>query len=368
MKIAVVGAGAIGGYVGGLLSAAGEDVTFIARGANLDAIQRRGMKVVLEDGKEVVGKTAAHERPSDAGVQDVVFLTVKAHQVTQIASELASLCHETTSIVTMQNGIPWWYFQRLGGPYDGHPVKSADPDGSIARLIDPARIVGSVVYPAANLVAPGVVHVVEGKRFTLGELDGSEPPRIQAISASLTKAGLKAPITNDIRGEIWLKLWGNVSFNPISALTGATLVDLVQYPLTRELCIGMMREAEQIANVLGVTFRVGIDRRIAGAEKVGAHKTSMLQDLEAGKPLELDALVGSVVEFGRLTNIPTPHIDAVYACASLLAKTVGDRARATSSTLPNGVTQPTDLTQKAQKAAEGTESAPRARTTPLASG
>ena len=326
MKIAVVGAGAIGGYVGGLLSAAGEDVTFIARGSNLDAIQQRGMRVVLEDGTEVnAAQGRACEQPRDAGPQDVVFLTVKAHQVTPIAGELRHLCHETTTIVTMQNGIPWWYFQRLGGPYDGRPVKSADPDGSIAQAIDPARIVGSVVYPAANLVAPGVVHVVEGKRFTLGELDGSEPPRIQAIAASLNTAGLKAPITSDIRSEIWLKLWGNVSFNPISALTGATLVDLVQYPLTRELCIAMMREAETIANKLGVTFRVGIDRRIAGAEKVGAHKTSMLQDLEAGKPLELDALVGSVVELGRLTDTPTPHIDAVYACTSLLAKTVADQ-------------------------------------------
>ena len=326
MKVAVVGAGAIGGYVGGLISAAGEDVTFIARGSNLEAIQRNGMKVVLEDGTEVHAKEAtAHERPSDAGPQDVVFLAVKAHQVTPIAPELYHLCHETTSIVTMQNGIPWWYFQRLGGPYEDHPVKAADPDGSIARLIDPARIIGSVVYPAANLVAPGVVHVVEGKRFTLGELDGSETLRIQTVSGIMTTAGLKAPITNDIRSEIWLKLWGNLSFNPISALTGATLVDLVKYPLTRELCIAMMREAEQIANALGVTFRVGIDRRIAGAEKVGAHKTSMLQDLEQGKPLELDALVGSVVELGRLTNTPTPHIDAVYACTSLLAKTVAEQ-------------------------------------------
>jgi len=325
VKVAVVGAGAIGGYVGALLSAAGEDVTFIARGSNLEAIQRSGIKVVLGDGTEVHARDAtAHERPSDAGPQDVVFLAVKAHQVTPIAPKLDHLCHETTSIVTMQNGIPWWYFQRLGGPYDGHPVKSAHPDGSMARLIDPARIIGSVVYPAANLVAPGVVHVVEGKRFTLGELDGSETPRVQTISASMTKAGLKAPITTDIRSEIWLKLWGNLSFNPISALTGATLVDLVKFPLTRELCIAMMREAEQIANTLGVTFRVGIDRRIAGAEKVGAHKTSMLQDLEQGKPLELDALVGSVVELGRLTNTPTPHIDAVYACTSLLAKTVAE--------------------------------------------
>jgi 2-dehydropantoate 2-reductase len=328
VKVAIVGAGAIGGYVGGMLAAAGEEVTFIARGANLDAIRRRGMTVVLEDGTEVVGPTAgAYERPNEAGPQDVVYLAVKAHQVTPIAGALAALCHETTSIVTMQNGIPWWYFQRLGGPYEGREVRSADPDGSIARTIDPRRIIGSVVYPAANLVEPAVVHVVEGKRFTLGELDGSETPRIQAISASLTKAGLKAPITTDIRSEIWLKLWGNLSFNPISALTGATLVDLLQFPLTRELCIAMMREAEAIANRLGVTFRVGIDRRIAGAENVGAHKTSMLQDLEAGKPLELEALVGSVVELGRLTNIPTPHIDAVYACASLLARTAAHGGR-----------------------------------------
>ena len=322
MKVAIVGAGAIGGYVGGALAAAGEEVTFIARGPNLDAIRRHGMRVVLEDGTAIVGPAAgAYERPREAGPQDVVYLAVKAHQVTPIAADLAAMCHETTSIVTMQNGIPWWYFQRLAGPYEGREVRSADPDGSIARAIDPSRIIGSVVYPAANLVEPGVVHVVEGKRFTLGELDGRETPRIQAISASLTKAGLKAPVTNDIRSEIWLKLWGNLSFNPISALTGATLVDLVQFPLTRELCIAMMREAETIANKLGVTFRVGIDRRIAGAEKVGAHKTSMLQDLESGKPLELDALVGSVVELGRLTDTPTPHIDAVYACASLLAKT-----------------------------------------------
>ena len=325
MRVAVVGAGAIGGYLGALLAAAGEEVTFIARGANLDAIRRDGMTVLLEDGREVASRGArACERPSEAGPHDVILLTVKAHQVTAIAPELHHLCHDATSIVTMQNGIPWWYFQNHGGEYDGTPVKSADPDGSISRLIAPKRIIGSVVYPAANLVAPGVVHVVEGKRFTLGELDGATTPRVQAISDSLTNAGLKAPITNDIRGEIWLKLWGNLSFNPISALTQATLVDLVQYPLTRELCIAMMREAEMIANTLGVTFRVGIDRRIAGAERVGAHKTSMLQDLEQGKPLEIDALVGSVVELGRLTGTPTPHIDAVYACVSLLAKTVAD--------------------------------------------
>lgn len=326
MKIAVVGAGAIGGYLGGWLSAAGEEVTFIARGPNLDAIARDGMRVIGEDGKETVARGARAVRSMrEAGPQDVILLTVKAHQVAPVAEDLAQMMHESTTIVTMQNGIPWWYFHKHGGELEGRPVTAADPDGTIGRHIDSDRLVGSVVYPAAVLVRPGVVEVVEGKRFTLGELDGSESPRIQAISAALTRAGFKAPITNDIRGEIWLKIWGNLSFNPISALTHATLVDLLKFPLTRELSIAMMREAETIANKLGITFRVGIDRRVAGAEKVGAHKTSMLQDVEAGKPIELDALVGAVVELGRLTETPTPHIDAVYACASLLAKSLADQ-------------------------------------------
>jgi 2-dehydropantoate 2-reductase len=279
--------------------------------------------VTGEDGAEVVSKGARAVRTMrEAGPQDAVLLTVKAHQVADVAADLSCLMNEDTSIVTMQNGIPWWYFHKHGGEFEGREVKSADPDGTVGRLIDSNRVIGSVVYPAAVLVKPGVVHVVEGKRFTLGEPDGSESPRAQAISAALTKAGFKAPITNDIRGEIWLKIWGNLSFNPISALTHATLVDLVQFPLTRQLSIEMMQEAERIASKLGVRFRVTIDKRIAGAEKVGAHKTSMLQDVEAGKPLELDALVGAVVELGRLTNTPTPHIDAVYACASLLNRTL----------------------------------------------
>lgn len=319
MKIAVVGAGAIGGYVGAWLSAAGEDVTFIARGANLDAIRRDGMRVIGEEGKETVARASAFERTADAGPQDAIILAVKAHQVATIARDIAALCHDETAIVTMQNGIPWWYFQKHGGAYEGTPVRSADPDGSIARAIDPDRIIGSVVYPAATLESPGVVHVVEGKRFTLGELDGGTTPRIQAISAAFTRAGFKAPVIADIRSEIWLKLWGNLSFNPISALTHATLIGLLQFPLTRELSIEMMREAEAVANKLGITFRVGIDKRIAGAEKVGEHKTSMLQDVEAGRPTEIEALVGSVVELGRLTSTPTPHIDAVYALVSLLA-------------------------------------------------
>jgi 2-dehydropantoate 2-reductase len=324
VKIGVVGAGAIGGYVGGCLAASGEDVTFIARGANLRAIRADGMRVIGEDGGEVVARTQVYEDTRDAGPQDVVILAVKAHQVAAVAPGLAALCDRDTAIVTMQNGIPWWYFHKHGGALEGTPVRSADPDGSIARLVDADRVIGSVVYPAATLEAPGVVRVVEGRRFTLGEPDGSASERAQAISAAFTRAGFKAPVIADIRSEIWLKLWGNLSFNPISALAHATLVGLLQFPLTRELSVQMMREAEQVANKLGVVFRVGIDKRIAGAEKVGEHKTSMLQDVEAGRPMETEALVGSVVELGRLTETPTPHIDAVYALVSLLAKRLAE--------------------------------------------
>jgi 2-dehydropantoate 2-reductase len=323
VKIAVVGAGAIGGFLGARLSFAGEEVTFIARGPNLAAIQKDGLRLVEEDGSERRTTTArAFEKTIDAGPHDSILLTVKAHQVTAVAPSLEALCHAETTIVTMQNGIPWWYFHDLPGPYQGRAVKNADPDGTIGRAIDPRRIIGSVVYPATHLVAPGVVQVVEGNRFSLGELDGSITPRLKALAHALGQAGFKIRTTPDIRSEIWLKLWGNLSFNPISALTHATLVDICQFPLTRELARAMMAEAETIANKLGVTFPLPIERRIAGAEKVGAHKTSMLQDIEQGRPMELDALVGSIVELGVLTETPTPHIDAVYACASLLAKTV----------------------------------------------
>jgi 2-dehydropantoate 2-reductase len=323
VKIAIVGAGAIGGFLGAKLSLAGEEVTFIARGANLTSIASQGFRLIEENGRELrAGSVRAFEKTADAGPHDTIFLTVKAHQVTAIAASLEHLCHADTTIVTMQNGIPWWYFHGLSGPYDGRLVKSADPDGTIAASIDPRRIIGSVVYPAAELVAPGAVRVVEGNRFTLGELDGAVTPRVQAIASSLNKAGFKTRIAHDLRAEIWLKLWGNLSFNPISALTHATLVDICQFPLTRDLARHMMAEAEVIANKLGVTFPLGIERRIAGAEKVGAHKTSMLQDLEQGRQLELDALLGAIVELGALTDTPTPHIDAVFACASLLAKTV----------------------------------------------
>lgn len=323
MRFAVVGAGSIGGYLGALLSAAGEEVTFIARGANLEAIKARGMKVVLEDKREVTTKgAAACATPREAGVHDVVFLTLKAHQVAAVAPELHRLCNDQTGIVTMQNGIPWWYFQRHGGEHEGTPVRASDPDGSIARHVDPARIVGCVVYPAATLVEPGVVRVQEGRRFTLGELDGATTPRVQAIADALEHAGFKAPVTTDIRAEIWLKVWGNLSFNPISALAHSTLVDLCQHPLARDLARNMMLEAQVVATKLGRTLRVTVDRRIEGAERVGKHKTSMLQDVEAGRDPEIDALVGSVIELGRLTHTPTPHISSVYACVKLLSQTM----------------------------------------------
>jgi 2-dehydropantoate 2-reductase len=283
------------------------------------------MKVVTEDGREVIAKNVrVFSKMSEAGAQDTVLLTVKAHQVAAVAGDLHFLCDANTSIVTMQNGIPWWYFQRHGGQYEGTPVLAADPDGSIGRAIDPARIIGSVVYPAAVLEAPGVVRVVEGRRFALGELDGTTTPRIQAIAARLVAAGFKAPISDNLRAEIWLKFIGNLAFNPISALTHATLEGLTRYPLTRDLSFQMMTEGETIATKLGITMRVGIEKRIAGAEKVGPHKTSMLVDIEQGRPLELEAIVGAVIELGRLTGTPTPHIDAVYACTRLLAQTIAD--------------------------------------------
>lgn len=323
MSIAIVGAGAIGGYLGVKLAEAGEDVTFIAR-SNAEAIARDGLRLIEEDGTEVHARTVKATRSmQEAGPHDIVLLTVKAHQVGPIAADLNALVGPETSIVTMQNGIPWWYFTGgYGGQYEGTHLETADPGRLIAQHIDPRRVVGSVVYPAAVLTDPGTVKVIEGNRFGLGELDGSKSERVQDIAQRLTKAGFKAPVTNDIRAEIWLKLWGNLSFNPISALTHATLEDICRFPDTRALATEMMKEAETIANTLGITFRVGIDRRIAGAEKVGAHKTSMLQDVEAGRPIELEALVGSVIELGRLVGVPTPHIDSVYALMRLLAQSL----------------------------------------------
>ena len=323
MKIAVVGAGAIGGYLGAKLSMAGEEVTFIARNRNLAAIQANGFKLILEDGTPAHAPNArAVQKPAEAGPQDAVLLTVKAHQVAELLPDLRGLFGPQTMVVTMINGVPWWYFQRLGGAWDGQVLESVDPGGLIAAQIESERIIGSVVYPAAELVEPGVVRVIEGNRFTLGELDGSRSGRIDALSQTMIRAGFKSPVSKDIRGEIWVKLWGNLSFNPISALTHATLEDICTFAPTRQLAAAMMTEAQAIGEKLGVEFKVSLEKRIAGAQAVGAHKTSMLQDVEHGRAIELAALVGAVIELGRITGVPTPTIDAVHALASLLARTL----------------------------------------------
>ena len=325
MRIALVGAGAIGGYLGTKLSLAGEDVTFIARNKNLAAINANGFRLTLEDGSEQhAPQVRAVKAMADAGVQDVVLLTLKAHQLRGVLPDLRALFGPQTSVVTMINGVPWWYFHQLAGPYEGRSLQSVDPDGSIAANIEPERIIGSVVYPAAELVAPGHVRVIEGNRFTLGEPDGSRSERVDRLSKAMMAAGFKSPVAKDIRSEIWVKLWGNLSFNPISALTQATLENICRHPPSRALAAAMMREAQIVAEALGVVFRISLQQRIAGAEAVGAHKTSMLQDVEHGRALELEALVGSVVELGRITGTPTPTIDAVYAATSLLAKSLAD--------------------------------------------
>ncbi len=323
MKYAVVGAGAIGGYLGARLSLAGEDVTFIARNQNLAAINSQGMRLIMpDDSMQEARSVRAVQDPAQAGVQDVVLLTTKAHQVRDLLPGLRALFGPQTMVVTMINGIPWWYFQKLGGPFDGRSLASVDPDGRLAAGIEVDRIIGSIVYPAAELVQPGVVRVIEGNRFTLGELDNQRTPRLEALSKSMMAAGFKAPVSRDIRSEIWVKLWGNLTFNPVSALSHATLEDICRFPLTRELAARMMSEARAVGEKLGVAFKVSLEQRIAGAEAVGAHKTSMLQDVEHGRALELEALVGSVVELARITETPTPSIDAIYAVTSLLAKTL----------------------------------------------
>ncbi|MEP6739975.1 MAG: 2-dehydropantoate 2-reductase [Caldimonas sp.] len=323
MKIAIVGAGAIGGFLGAKLSLAGEQVIFIARNRNLAAINANGFRLILEDGREEhASEVRAAADAAEAGVQDAVLVTVKAHQVRDVLPALQALVGPGTMLVTMINGVPWWYFQRLPGAWEGRTLESVDPAGVLAAAIDPARVIGSVVYPAAELVAPGVVRVIEGNRFTLGELDGTKTPRLEALSQAMMRAGFKAPVTKDIRAEIWLKLWGNCSFNPVSALTHATLEGICSDPGGRALVEAMMREAQAVAGKLGVAFKISIEQRIAGAAAVGAHKTSMLQDVEHGRALELDALVGSVVELARITDTPVPTIEAIHYAASLLARTL----------------------------------------------
>ena len=327
MRICIVGAGAIGGMLGARLSLAGEQVTFIEKNReHADAIRTNGLRIE-SDGDAIVAKdVAVTDSFAEAGEQDLVIIAVKAHQIPLLLPDLRTLFGPDTMVMTVQNGVPWWYFYGNGGPYEGRTIAAVDPDGFIDKHIERERIVGCIVYPAGEVIAPGVVHVVEGNRFSVGELDGSKSERIEALAQTLIHAGFKSFVLEDIRAEIWLKLWGNLSFNPISALTHATLAGICRNPQSRELAAAMMAEAQQIGAKLGITFRHTIEKRIAGAEAVGEHKTSMLQDVEAGRPLEIDALVGAVVELGKLTETPTPHIDAVYACVSLLNDSLSRQA------------------------------------------
>ena len=331
MRIAIVGCGAIGGYVGAKLALAGEAVTLMVRGATLEAVRERGITLHMSDGRTLVARNVtATSDYAGAGAQHVVILAVKAHQLEAVARQVPELFGPDTIVVTMQNGIPYWYFHRHGGALEGSIVRSVDPEGTLTRFIPAERVLGCVVYPATQLLAPGVVKHIEGDRFPIGELDGSMSERAQRVSRCFTRAGLKSPVLENIRAEVWLKLWGNLTFNPISALTRATLADICHFQPTRALAAAMMTEAQAVAGKLGIEFRVPLERRIAGAEKVGHHKTSMLQDIEAGRAPELDALLGSVVELARLTQSPTPHIDTVYGLTHLLARSVTDARSPTS--------------------------------------
>jgi len=319
-RICVVGAGAIGGLLAAKFALAGEEVTVIDQGAHLQAIQKNGLKLEWHDGKVQTAKMKAVNKAADAGKQDLVVLAVKAHFLDQVVRDIDHLMDKDTVVLTVQNGLPWWYFQKLGGKYDNQRLESLDPSGVLSKKIPADRLVGCVVYPAAAVTSPGVIHHVEGDRFPIGELDGKTQPRTKSLHDLFVKAGLKSRVLKDIRSEIWLKAWGNLSFNPISALTHATLVDICQFAETRALAATMMKEAQEIAEKLGVTFRVTIDKRIAGAESVGAHKTSMLQDVEAGRSLETEALIGSILEMAKITNTPAPAIESVYALVKLLNK------------------------------------------------
>jgi len=325
MKICVVGAGAIGGMLGVKLHLSGADVTLIARGAHLRAIQENGLKLVMNDGETHLAKPIkATDDMRSVGPQDLVILGLKSQQIEPVAADIATLLGPDTIVLTTQNGIPWWYFHKHGGELEGQAVTSVDPHGEIAANIPAHHVIGCIAYPAAEISEPGVIRHVEGLRFPVGEPDGSLSPRVNSVASLLTEAGFKAPVLEDFRSELWLKLWGNLTFNPISALTHSTLVDICQFPLSRELARQMMTEAQNIAHNLGIQFRVPLEKRIAGAERVGKHKTSMLQDVEAGKTLEIDAMIGAVAELGRLTETPTPAIDAIYACVSLLNKTLAE--------------------------------------------
>lgn len=327
MRVAVVGAGAIGGYVGAMLARAGADVSLVARGAHLEGMRHQGLRVVAE-GEEFTVHPPASDDPAEIGEVDIIFLGLKAHQYAEAGGLLAPLMSSQTAVVAAQNGVPWWYFHRHGGEHDGRRVESVDPNGSVTEVIPPERAVGCVVYCSTELTAPGVVRHLEGNRFSLGEPDGSRSERVEAFSSLMREARLKAPVVRDIRQQIWLKLMGNAVLNPLSALTGATLEDICRHRDARATAARMMDEVVAVANALGIRPPISVERRLTGAEAVGQHKTSMLQDLEAGKKLELDALVTAVLELADLTGVSTPSLRTVHAAVELLVAERLDTSRA----------------------------------------
>jgi ketopantoate reductase len=317
VKICILGAGAIGGLIAVRLALSGEDVCVIDRGAHLSAIRSNGIKLRWENGTTYATRLPAFESAAHPGRQDLVVLAVKAYDLTAAAEIIKDLLDAETMVMTVQNGIPWWYFQNEGGKFDGRPLVSLDPNGILTSAIPAERIIGCVAYPAAVVTWPSVVHHIECECFPIGDLNGRNTARLHQISEAFTRAGLKSRVISDIRSEIWLKALGNLSLNPISALTRATMVEICRFPDTRQLAIAMMLEAKAIAQELGIVFRHTIEERLEGAEKVGAHKTSMLQDLEAGRPLETEALLGAILEMGRLTSTSAPTINALYSILKL---------------------------------------------------
>ncbi len=321
-RVCVVGVGALGGVIAGGLLGAGFDVTLVDRGERADHLRKRGLSVLDPEGeRRTFSGVRVMERLAKAGPHDVIFLAVKAYDLEAVAPELPTAFAPDAVLVTLQNGIPWWYFQNHGGLLEGRRLRTLDPEGVIERHIDRDRIIGCIPYPAAELLPDGTVRHVEGSKLPVGELDGSISPRVRRVAALLESAGFRSRILDDLRSETWLKAWGNLSFNPISALTGATMEGLCRFAPTRRLAADMMREAQEVAESLGAHFRVGIERRLEGGEAVGPHKTSMLQDLEAGHRLETDALIGSVVELAEITGKPTPAIRSVDALMRLVEHT-----------------------------------------------
>jgi 2-dehydropantoate 2-reductase len=324
MKICVFGAGAIGGYMGAKLAQAGADVSLVARGPHLAAMKENGLRLIEEEtGTDTTVPVTASDDAADLGPQDYVIVTLKAHSVPPVVDKMQPLIGEGTTIVSGVNGVPWWYFHKIGGPLEGTRLATVDPGDAQWNGFGPDRVLGCVVYPAAEVIEPGVVKHIEGNRFSLGEPDGSKSERATRLSQALSSAGLKAPVRPKLRDEIWVKLWGNLSFNPISALTHATLDVLCTDEGTRAVARNMMLEAQEIAEKLGVKFPIDVDRRIEGGAAVGAHRTSMLQDLDMGRPMEIDALVGSVQELGRITDTPTATIDTVLALVKLRGRIAG---------------------------------------------